>query len=373
MNGVGDVTFFGPGYVRDSELSDGVLKFIDRTGPYDILFLGPNMPILSVADADLRETAAFIRRWTALSAPQETVYAFFVAFLASLNDIPIAQRFACLVSMDSYSATQRQMDRLDHFGMKIMASNEHFVRRVADLPAWANREKHYQANTHNISDAWYDYLAARPERVVTSLHFVGDTEFSFRGLAHRKSEISIPGVDYHTRREAVESLKRHGIGSSSKFTYNVYRTLNKLGFPVYSRYPLLKYFNTSYFLNLMNTRYVFTAAEAFGLPIRKYFEIPAAGAVLLTTACNGFDRIGFADGVSCLLVQPDSLADVVVHLEKNPDEAQRLADNGRNLMYREHSISARIDQIRSCLNAIVAGKFLGAEWIDGRYVVRLQA
>jgi hypothetical protein len=373
MNGVGDVTFYGPGYLSEDVLAGGVLRFIDKTGPYDILFLGPNMPIISQSNDDLQESADYFGRWAALTPPREAIYRFFVAFLKSLSSIPIAQRFVSMVTLDSYSSSQCQMDQLDHFDMKLLASNEHFVRRVADLPAWANREKHYLANKHIISDAWYDYLAARPERVITSLHFVSDGEFSFRGLAHRKCDVSIPGVDYHTRREAVHSLKRRGIGVSSKFTYNVYRVLNKLGMPVYSRYPLLKYFNVSYFFNLMNSRYVFTAAEAFGMPIRKYFEIPAAGAVLLATACNGFDRIGFANGVNCLEVEPDNLADAVGHLEKNPDDAQRLASAGRNLIYREHSISARIEQVRSCMNAIIAGKFLGAEWVDGRYSLKLQS
>ena len=373
MNGVGDVTFYGPGYVSDADLAGGVLRFIDRTGPYDVLFLGPNMPVLSVADENLHETAAYFTRWSALTPPPATIYKFFVEFLRTIPSIPVPLRLACLVTLDSYSSTQRQMDRLDFFDMNFIASNEHFVRRVADLPEWANREKHYRANVHNISDAWYDYLAARPERVITSLHFLSDSEFSFRGLADRNSEVSIPGVDYLTRREALASLRGTGIGVSSKLTYNVYRAFNKLKLPVYARYPLLKYFNVSYFSNLMNTKYVFTAAEVFGMPVRKYFEIPAAGSVLLATPCNGFDRIGFKPGVNCVQVLPNGLADAVAHLEKNPDEAQAIATAGQQLMYRQHTISARIGQVRSCLDAMIAGRFLGAEWVGGEYSVKLKA
>ena len=373
MNYVGDVTFYGPGYVSDDDLTAGVERFIDKTGRYDIIVLGPNLPFLSVSDQEVHDSVGFIGKYSSLSPPKEKIYAFFSDFLKCLRDISIPHRFASLIAFDYYSSTQAQMDCLDSFKLKIIASNEHFAKRVSDLPNWAHQEKHFRANQHLLCDAWYDYLSSRPERVITALHFISEAEFSFRGLSGRGTAVSIPGVDYLKRREAVSSLRKNGIKVSGKSTYNLYRTLNKIGIHVYSNHLLLKYFNVSFFADLINSKYVYTAAEGFGLPIRKYFEIPAAGAVLLATSCNGFDRIGFKNGVNCVQVSPEDLTAAVQYLEKNPEGAQKLAIAGRQLIFENHSIVARASQVKSCILAILAGQYTGSEWVDGSFRIKVLA
>jgi glycosyltransferase involved in cell wall biosynthesis len=370
MSEVGDVTFYGPGYVAAAELAAGILRFIDKTGPYDCLVVGPNIPVASRSEVDLRESAKYIGRYTALSSPVEVVRRFHKDVLGSFHAIPIRHRIAFFINFDYYSATQSHVDRLEERELVIIAPNEHFSTRITDLPDWTSQEKHFRRHQRVISDAWYDFLKARPERVITALHFMSDGEFSFRGLSSRQSQVSIPGVDYVTRRNAAAALRKNGIAISGKLAYNIYRVLNKVGVPVYTNFIALKLFNLSYFANLIDTKYAYTAAEAFGLPIRKFFEIPAAGAVLLATRCNGFDRIGFRHGVNCIEVTPDRLADVIVQLDKDPDRAQRIASAGRQLVFERHSISARASQIKVCIESILKGTFAGAEWVDGEFHIR---
>ncbi|MBV8790736.1 MAG: hypothetical protein JO237_01640, partial [Pseudolabrys sp.] len=236
INGVGEVTFYGPGYVADDILAQGVLKFSERTGPHDIFVVGPNMPILSFSDDNLRATVDYIAKFTALGSSKDTTYAFFVDVLKHLNDLVIPHRFASLVSFDWYSSRPEQIERLIHYDLKLITPNEHFIRPMAELPEWASDEKHYQRNAHLLSDAWYHFIAARPERVITALHFVADAEFSFRALCARRGQISIPGIDYATRRQAMAALRQKRMRIPSRIFYNLYRTLNRIGVPVYANF-----------------------------------------------------------------------------------------------------------------------------------------
>lgn len=368
--GIGDVTFYGPGYTSDAILSRGIRDFIDRSGPFDIAVLGPNVPILSTSHSSLQKSLAFIANFTALGIANDTTYAFFVDVLNQLDQIPVKHRFASLLTFDWYSATQAQIERLNYYNLKLISPNEHFIRRIADLPAWATREKHFQRNVHLLTDAWCDFVRSCPNRVITALHFVSESEFSFRGLAVRRREVSIPGIDYIPRREAVGALRKSGIPVAGKSIYNIYRTLNRLGIPVYANFISLKNFNLFYFRNLLDSKYVYTAAEAFGMPIRKFFEIPAAGAVLLSSQCEGFDRIGFRHRVNCVQAAPADLPEAIRELERDPEEAQRIAFAGRRLVLEQHSLSARSRQIKTCIEAVLDGTYAGAEWFDGSFWIR---
>ena len=370
INGVGDVTYFGPGYVSDQLLAAGVLKFAEKAGPYDVVVVGTNIPLIGASDDDVRAAARYAKKFTALSSSGELIYRFYKDVRAHLRSISASHRFASMIAFDYYSATQDQIDRLEQYEVKLITHNSSFVRRIEELPEWTNKEKHYQRQPHIFSNAWYDYVNSHPEKIVTALHFVSDSEFSFRGLSERKRDISIPGVDYVTRREATSSVKKLGLNINGKSIYNAFRVLNRLGIDVYANYGFLKFFNASYFYDLMSTKYVYTAAEAFGVPIRKYFEIPASGAVLLASSCNGFDRIGFKDGINCVVAGPQQLAAKISDLKRDPEVAQRIATAGRNLMFEQHSLSARTSQIKACMEAVLAGHYQGADWIDGKFVMR---
>ena len=54
INEIGDVAFYGPGYVSSTELAAGILKYIDRTGPYDCVAFGPNVPVATDSERNAR-------------------------------------------------------------------------------------------------------------------------------------------------------------------------------------------------------------------------------------------------------------------------------------------------------------------------------
>ena len=59
-------------------------------------------------------------------------------------------------------------------------------------------------------------------------------------------------------------------------------------------------------------------------PVRKFFEIPAAGAAMLCTPPVGFPGLGFRDGETHVEVEPEALPDIVADLRRGSAGALRL-------------------------------------------------
>ena len=101
------------------------------------------------------------------------------------------------------------------------------------------------------------------------------------------------------------------------------------------------------------------------MPIRKFFEIPAAGAVLVCDPCQGLEALGFVDGVNCIVAQPKELPDVDSFLRCEPQKAESIAQCGQELILKAHTLDARSNQIRDCLNLLMKGEFYGSYWETG--------
>ncbi|MDN3310109.1 glycosyltransferase [Microbacterium oryzae] len=85
-----------------------------------------------------------------------------------------------------------------------------------------------------------------------------------------------------------------------------------------------------------------TIAEEF---VRKYVEIPAAGAVLLAERTAIAESAGFVDMENCVFADESDVVDKVEHLLDHPEVLERIAAAGQELAHSRHSIEHR-DQIR---------------------------
>ena len=131
----------------------------------------------------------------------------------------------------------------------------------------------------------------------------------------------------------------------------------------------LEFLNRDFRQRLAGSRYSYTCGSGLDMPIRKFVEIPAGGAVLVCRPFTGFADAGFVDGVNAIVCEPQDIIDVHRMLAANPDQAQRIADAGRRLVAQCHSTSARSEQFRLLFQMIAAGRFVGARWSAGRFIV----
>jgi Glycosyl transferases group 1 len=362
---------YGPGYSSDVDLEGGIRAYVDRNGPYDGVVLGMQVPIF-VWDQEERllNASRHVQRWTSFGSPPEKLIPFYRDVLKNVIKLPVRFRFISLLNFDYYVTTKRHTDVFDSLDAHLITPGAEFVPAVADLPDWAWQEKHFIRKKSLISSAWIEYMTAHPDRVLSLPHYVGDTEFSFRGLTERRHRISIPGVEYLMRKEGRQVLAKRGIRPARKLIFQFVRVADHLGIHVFSNYLMLKAYNLAYQGNLMDTRFVYTAREGFGIPLRKFFEIPAAGALMMCVSPHGFAELGFRDGENYLEVSPEALPDTIEGLERDPDRAQTIASAGGKLVFERHSLAARGRQFALCLEAINEGRYAGSTWNKGKFEVR---
>jgi hypothetical protein len=152
--------------------------------------------------------------------------------------------------------------------------------------------------------------------------------------------------------------------------FHVYRVLRRLGLPMLSRFLPQKLYQLAFARGLLDTKLVYTARGAFGMPIRKFFEIPAAGALMVCVPPTNFAALGFRDGQHYVAAEPEALPQLIGELLSNPDKAAGIARSGQNLVFAKHSLAARAGQLRACLDSLAAGTYRGADWVDGQFSLR---
>lgn len=360
--------FYGPGFVDDAVLAGGLLSFANRHGPFDVALLGPATPFLGDGeDADIG-AVTYLRRYASHRLFDRTILTFFADARAAFGKLPSAIRLISVLNFDYYATTQKQVDVLLKHSIAVLGPNDQFVLALADLPDFACLEKHYVRKADRFTDVWRNFLLRHPERVVTATHFVGPQEYCFDPLSVRPYEIAVPGVEYLLRKDAVRRLAGSRLCRASKAYFHIYRLANRMGLPAYSHPLALRLYNLFFQRTLADTRCLYTARGGFGMPIRKFFEIPAAGALLICSPCNGYVDLGFEAGCHYVQSEPDALLDVLSEWLPSP-QAQEVASAGQQLVITRHSMAARGEQIERCLRAMVAGTYRGARWCRGEFVV----
>lgn len=366
----GELVLYGPGISSATDLDSGLRTFAERHGPFDLAVLGPNVPVLDTRPDAVSEAAAHLARFAAFACDKDSIVSGLSDILASIPYLPAATKAIWLLNFDYYAVTTAQIDALERLGLVVLGPNEQAVEPIEHLPEWAELEKHFKRKRDRISDDFRRFLAQNPHRAVPLPHFVCDSELCFRALAPRRYAVAVPGVEYVLRDRAISALRRSGLSIAPKTAFQVFRLTGRLGLRPLARFLGLKLYHGSFQQTLMDTRYVFTARGGFGIPVRKFFEIPASGALMLCVPPNGFNALGFRDGVTHIECEPEQLADMVADLDRRPDEAQRIADAGRRLVAAEHSVSARADQLGIAVEAMQNGVYAGADWVDGRFTMR---
>ena len=110
-----------------------------------------------------------------------------------------------------------------------------------------------------------------------------------------------------------------------------------------------------------------TDGGAYDMMIRKFVEIPAAGALMLARPCAGFEALGFRDGESAIILDETDPVGQVLALLETPDRLQSIAGKGQQLVWSKHSIHARAQQMAASLGRIQEERFAGSFWNEGEF------
>lgn len=362
--------FYGPGLVSRTILENGLRRFIDRAGPFDVAVFGPNIPILSDDENAAVAATEYLSRFAALAPDPMLILTFLNDVLHEATDIPIRTKILSTLNFDYYACSNAQIERIHAGSFHIVGPNRQAVCKLAELPNYAREERHFRRKSKRLCDAYAEFVSQYPERIVTAFHFVAETEFTFRHSEARRYKINIPGVEYVLRRRARKAIANSEFMLAPKRVFNLYRLLGKLGVEPFARYVPLNLYHAAFREGLIDSQLVYTARGGFGIPIRKFFEIPAAGALMICTPPHGFGALGFHDGEHYIEADPEALPNVVTALSHDAERVSRIAQQGQALVFDQHSLAARAHQIRSCLEALVDGTYRGADWVGGKLVLR---
>ncbi len=355
---LGNVTFFGPGYVDRETLKLGFSAFIAENGPYDVVFATEHVLF------------AYMAQMRSIKKCYSVYHNFFFGY-EDLQSLVIIRRdfeqygglkIALLMESDYYNFQEQQIQMLQEHVSYCVGYNNQLNAPVASL-SFLKKERF----ASHATDTWFRFVEAHKERIIAFPAFVHDTEFSFLPLGLRKHNWVVPGTPYWARREAFSRLEEMGECCKTNRMQPFFSVLNKLKLRPLGRSLGQVVYQTSFRNLIQSSKYCYTCGSGLGYPVRKFFEIPALGSVLVCMPCNGFEALGFENGVNAIVAHPNEIPDVHAFLEAHPEEAQGIADAGRKLVWEKHTVQARAAQLAASLDAILSGSFKGSYWEKGEF------
>lgn len=358
-----DVVLYGPGLSSELEIERGLERFVEASGHFDFIVSTE----AQIADDD--RALSWHNRYSYPHHRPEILRRFAVdanEFLGSTSH----PRIIFLTKLDVYALSQFIVERLSSPTAYYVAWGDEFAKPFEDL-ANPEKEKDYARKVERKFkfNAWLEFLAVHRARFINMGHIIGLHEFNWRPLDGRRDRAVVPGVPYFRRAEVQKVLCQAGFGGRRSAVPRLMALADYCGLRPYARPLLHQLYNAQFSNGIGNARYAYTDGSGFDALVRKYFEIPALGTILLCAPCAGFTNVGFVDGHNAILAECNHITDVIAELEARPEWAQQIANAGRQLIWEKHSIQARAKQFSECLYAIQSGNFGGSVWRDGSFQI----
>lgn len=357
-----DVVLFGPGHSTWEEVESGPFAFEERNGPFDIV-VGDEFALIpppkSAAELPTRSFLNYACRFDRSLIWKGAEY---YEFLRQYQ----GKRVLTLMQSDFYNFPAHMIDRIEQNGDYFMLWGEELVlsRLEADtqsiLPGLLN-EKVYGRWT----DRFLEFVRQNSNRILSTPAVVDLHEFCDTRLVARPSDWSVLGASYDARRVARANLDQNGISRNGKLLHYLMAGSERTPINIFAHYWGIDFFNWAFRKALKRSRYSYTCGSIAKYCIRKFFEIPASGCVLVADPCQGFDELGFVNENTAIACDAKDIHDAHAWLKANPDRAQEIADRGRELTLNQHSVPARARQFDESFQRIHDGTFKGSYWKSG--------
>jgi hypothetical protein len=360
-----DVFIYGPGYQNDNVLEDGIEKFYENNGPFDIVCSNEHISVFypeykAHNTVYMRDVAkGFHYNFKIKYKYFDDMQAFFQKFTG--------HKVLFLMEFDRFWMSSYRLDILLSLNAYIVGYGKNYSIKKEDCP-YAKNEYFYESITNN----WYDFVCSY-DKIIQLVHYVDNSEFEWSNLEGRAYECSALGTGYWSRIEVAKLLKQHKIKLPSRYlqTNKIYDFMDRvIGFnPNNTRLGIC--INNRVFNNIIEDSVAsYTCGSGNMQFIRKFIEIPSKGTVLICMPFVGFEDVGFKNGVNCLTIEhPKQIIDALNTIATDKEYASQLANAGRKMVFEKHSINARAGQLQNAFTAIVAGRFAKTYWQNGDFVV----
>jgi hypothetical protein len=358
----GELVKIGPGFSPPNSAARVLQRVLEQDPLPDVVVTTPHVALASAFSGLSAAGIASVYRRSFTYKFDDAEFSQLVELNRQFRHIRVP-RLLILLEADYYNFTAQTIDAF---------------RDVADVilgfaaETWGRKSERQhlmdEAFAARATDCWADFLETSSSTVASFHHLIGDDEFCSVPLSRRPNAWSVLGVRYPARRLAISTLRTHGVSP-------VVSSPIRKGFSALQRLRILPESGLSIGLiqrefqrRLRGARYSYTCGSGLEMPVRKFFEIPAAGAVLVCRPFKGASDLGFKHAENYLECEPQDIMDAHRFLEQNPDRAQAIADAGRRLIADKHSVGARAAQLELVVAGVLAGR-ANARWINGEYVL----
>lgn len=346
---------FGPGYVSEEILHEGIHKFVQQNGRFDLVMASEQIIFADLWQGKIHEQA--LRQNYSYNFEDSQLNSR-LSLCQSLKEI-LLPRVALLVETDYYNININQIERLEKYFELVVGWNAQFVKRIEELPHLKS-EKFYKY----ASDNWVNFAKNNHEKIVPIVHFLSNKEFNFKPLNARPALITVPGVQYARRQlvssklSKVESLRDSSYRLSSRVGSRV------MGIPKFKDQSI-KLRRRLFQTQISRVKFAYTCGSGLDWPLRKFFEIPALGTLLLASPSSGFRELGFKDRYNFFQCEPEHAVELARELTRYDNDLQKTSDRSRALIRDKHSFLKRLEQLHEALTLFKHNRWHGAIWSDG--------
>jgi hypothetical protein len=342
-----DMDYFGPGFSTPYELDNGIEEYIKTLNlSYDYV----------ICDALVFEYENIRNRKNRFGGTalffENKLYDKYAPILKTFFLDNKYQKLL-LSNWDYYNISTEIIDEIINNKIIIIGTDKSVMKAYAE-----------DQSTYNTTNNWYDFSRRFPERIISSPHFLANYEFNRTPLFSRDIFFDVPGTEYAERKEVMRLTK---LKRTKHF--RLQKILNFIFFFL-RRKPnrdILNFFNNRFNNKISNTKICYVSGSSLEYPIRKYFEIPGKGTLLVCSSFTGMVSLGFRNKVNCIIL--NELTEVNNILKNyNEFECQSIASNGLKLIEQKHSFRARVEQWKSSFLLIENGAFNGSTWVNGEYI-----
>lgn len=363
LKSIGDLYTYGPGYQSESVLKEGIDAFCDIYGPFDII--ATNEHLVFKQNAKNYLTKADIKAYK-----NKYYFQFSLDSIAnSIKDmvnffskVLYSKKITFLLESDYYCFSDKQIEILENGEMYIVGWGKDFIAHTQML-----EDLHREVFGGYANNNWFYFVQNYP-KIIQTPHFVNSNEFYFECLENRKNTVYVPGTNYYHRKKTMKTLKESHVRIDNFKPYlKVYSLARKIGLRPDGNPTATRFYNLHFRKKLEDSKYIFTCGSGLEWPIRKFFEIPALGSLLLAKAFYGADKLGFIDGENYLETDHSNILEKISFLEVNKNIAQKISKSGQDMIWKNHSLHARASQIKSSLELILKGNFYETHWRNGEF------
>lgn len=141
----------------------------------------------------------------------------------------------------------------------------------------------------------------------------------------------------------------YGDGFFTRNTYPWRRKIAARVFPEFPSYHLPRpvglrnhgIAGVEYAKVLNRTKLAFACPSLKDLPVRKIFEIPASGSVVMLPKSTNLEAVGFRDKENCFFVDEMNVLQTIRFVIDNPEKYEEIRQNGMAFVSQNHSYHSR--------------------------------